>query len=129
MGGLRTWRRIVALVTALTVAVPAGALAQALGHGECHSCPPTCPMHRPGTPRCHEGMQAKAPDRSPGCKLAQRGCGQHGGDRAFELPPAVLPPSELVLEARPTAAPPLASTLPSGRNADPPDTPPPVARG
>jgi hypothetical protein len=129
MGRLGASRRIVAFVTALTIALPAGALAQALGHGECHACPPTCPMHRPGKPRCHDGAHAKAPDPSPGCKLAQRGCGQHGGDRAFELPPAVLPPSELVLETTPTAAPPPTSTLVRGRNADPPDTPPPVARG
>ena len=49
-----TWRRAVALVTALAIAAPAGAIAQAMGHGECRSCPPTCPMHRPGKPRCHD---------------------------------------------------------------------------
>jgi hypothetical protein len=125
-----TWRRTVALVTALAIAAPAGAIAQALGHGECHSCPPTCAMHQPGKPRCHEGVQQpKAPDRSPGCKLSQRGCGQHGGERAFELPPAVMPPSELALEAAPMIARAPAPTLVVGRNADPPETPPPVARG
>ena len=90
-------------------------------------------MHRPGKPRCHDaahgGSHAQAPDRSPGCKLSQRGCGQHGGERAFELPPAILPPSELVLErARTPAMPPAASRV-RGRNADPPETPPPVTRG
>ena len=129
MVGLAKWRRVVALITALTIIAPAGVIAQALGHGECHSCPPTCPMHQPSKPRCHEGGQPKAPDRSPGCKLSQRGCGQHGGERAFELPPAVLPPSELVLEVAPIVAPPLAPTLVPGRNADPPETPPPVERG
>jgi hypothetical protein len=125
-----TWRRAVALVTALAIAAPAGAIAQAaMGHGECHSCPPTCPMHKPGKPRCHEGAEAKAPDRSPGCKLSQRGCGQQGGERAFELPPAVLPPSDLAFEAAPTVAPSPAPTLVGGRNANPAETPPPVARG
>jgi hypothetical protein len=33
---------------------------------------------------------------------------QHGGERAFELPPAVLPPAELALDVTPTAAPLLA---------------------
>jgi len=127
---LQTWRRVVALVTALASAAPAGAIAQALGHGECHACPATCPMHQPGKPRCHEGAQRpKAPERSPGCKLSQRGCGQHGGERAFELPPAVLPPSEFALEVAPMVAPPPAPTLATGRNADPPETPPPLTRG
>jgi hypothetical protein len=125
-----SWRRVVALVTGLTIVIPVGAVAEAVGHGACHSCPPTCPMHQPGKPRCHEGtQQPKAPERSPGCKLSQRGCGQHGGERAFELPPAVIAPSELALKAVPMVARSPAATLVAGRNADPPETPPPVARG
>jgi hypothetical protein len=128
MVGLAMWRRVVALVTVLAIAVPVGAVAQAMGHGECHSCPPTCPMHQPGKPRCHNGAP-NAPDRSPGCQLSRRGCGQHDSEREFELPPGVLPPSDLVLERAITpASPPKASRV-RGRNADQPETPPPVARG
>ena len=122
--------RLVALVTALALATPAGAVAEAFGHGGCDVCPSSCPMHRTGTPRCHESREAKPPraePSSPGCKLAQRGCGQHGGERAVGLPPAVLTPHALALGLAPTAGTPPPVELPHLRSADPPETPPPVA--
>ena len=141
---LARWRRrrgrIVALALTAVLAVLAAPLRTALRVG-CDLCPPDCPMHerhlaagphadgRTTTLHCHNAGHAPlaaGPENRQ--RLTRPPCANHTAIVSLELGP-MLPPRALPLrsEARRALAPPPPG-LADGRGADPPDTPPPLAR-
>lgn len=126
-------RRRTALVAVVLVLTVAGApLARtARAATGCRSCPPGCPMHKPGKLGCHQTPGGAAPHRGcgpQGMGLSVPGCTAGHEVRGVALPPAVLPPP-VVSWPGPVEAPHRVRDVHAVvRGADPPETPPPIAR-
>jgi hypothetical protein len=122
---------VVAVVLVLTVAgAPLARTARAAAG--CRSCPPGCPMHKPGKLKCHEAP-GSGTTKHHGCGpqgsgLAAPGCDAGREVRGVALPPAVLPPPVVSWPAPAGSPHRLRDAWVVVRGADPPETPPPIAR-
>jgi hypothetical protein len=131
-------RRSVGFVLTLVLAL-VGAPAWSALRNTCDICPRSCPMHEHGRQgaskatahmKCHGAPAGHAEDqpsttgRSPAVTRAT--CGNHGVMASTVLPPMLLPAAlpRLAVPAAQRAA--LSITTGHARNADPPDTPPPI---
>jgi hypothetical protein len=121
----RGWRSAL-LAATLAVAVPGTPIIR-LAAVTCGRCPPACPMHKPGKPRCHEVPRAGHARCNGPAGISAPGCGPRHDPLVRSQTLAVLSPP---LVSRPALV--AAAVQPSrahdpGRAPDPPDTPPPVA--
>jgi len=131
-------RRSAALTVTLVLALLGGPAISAL-RNECDLCPPTCPMHQhheaadtTSGPRlgCHAGAAGTAhrqpPTHERGAAVGRATCGNHGVVSATALPPMILPATGPQLTTPVAGAARLRDTAQLDRQADPPDTPPPI---
>jgi hypothetical protein len=117
-----------------------GAPASSALRNECDLCPRTCPMHQQRARAAHGAAPHLGCHGAPagtsrhahhnahgsGPSVSRAACGNHGIVPATVLPPMILPAAlgHAVVAAARSA--PLPSPGRPGRQADPPDTPPPI---
>jgi hypothetical protein len=128
---MRNWRGTAVIAVVLVLTIAGAPLARSVGAAGCRSCPPGCPMHKPGKLPCHKTLGTTGSHHrcgSQGAGLAAPGCGGEHEVRGVALPPAVLPPP-IVSWPGPVEGPHRVreATL-TVRGTDPPETPPPIAR-
>jgi hypothetical protein len=124
----RRGARAATLAIVLVLALTSAPLARVATPG-CRSCAATCPMHRTGRLRCHDGGASGAQAHhchasSPA--LAAAGCHQDADPTTPSLAPGVLPRATWHTRPRVDACVPETGVA-NTRAGEPPDTPPPIA--
>jgi hypothetical protein len=133
-------RRPIGLLLTVALALVSAPAVSAV-RNQCNVCPRTCPMHHADTSphpakasrlKCHAPPAASAHEHPPvkharGPALGRATCGNHGIMPATVLPPMILPAVQprVIVAVAETASP--SDPTRCGRQADPPDTPPPIA--
>jgi hypothetical protein len=109
----------------LVLALVGAPLARAIPGAGCATCPPGCPMHKPGKLPCHQGSaRHDCGARAPG--IAPPGCGTAHEIPGLALPPAVLPATVAVCPAPVERSHRALAVTRCVRGNEPPDTPPPI---
>ncbi len=125
---MRRWRRSAAIAALLVVALVGAPLARAVAPPACRSCPPQCPMHRNAKLGCHQATGSHHHCGTQGPGVGVPGCGSGPELPGIALPQGVLPAPVMAAVAVDDRFVPSCEPAPALHAAEPPDTPPPIAR-